>query len=721
MAELRVMQEKLLSLQRSVKFSMQAVSLLKRTGNSVRPGLPEEGTRLLEEAQNLLEEFTQLCSTGDEGFSEDPAAPETMGKCIDGDANGDMAPGAREGERRTPSSLALSKTSATGGKRLQENLAVDPDDITPETESHDGHVSCVPPTPSNDVVEYENEDRFEDAMSEFPDHMAMKIAPPVSPQPTNLSSTTKNHQRTTSFTPPISLPTSFISPSSAVKRRTISSSNSPQPESSNTAASQSPTLLKVPRKISPYVAASPPAPGPVDTDTTDGGRIGLVFGGGGVGDRDQGSGVGIEKSRGGEGVLDQSMVEFDSFLEGVSDQDLAKLDDEDKTVEGDGEPNENGVWGEEDEEEEGEEWWDGEAAKTLEEEAKDKGITNLFDPALLGCPPPKQEDIDLLKRRFGHSNFKPEQWKIIHSLVFQKRDNCAVLATGFGKSLCYQYPAVVSGGLVLVVSPLISLMEDQVSALRVKGIPAVFLGSAQEASASARGKIMKGEYRVVYVTPEYVSHNQSFIQELDKRVGIVAVAVDEAHCVSQWGHDFRADYRELGTLRNALPQVPFLALTATATPPVRRDICSSLHLRDPLISYTSFDRANLYLEVWSKSDNALTDLKPLMAATKTEKRVTYSFEGATIIYCPTRDTTSTIATLMKNVGVRCEAYHAGLSPDTRKSVHHKFLRDELQCIVATVAFGMGIDKPDIRTIIHYGAPKDIESYYQEIGRAGRDG
>ena len=287
--------------------------------------MPEEGTRLLEEAQNLLEEFTQLCSTGDEGFSEDPAAPETMGKCIDGDANGDMAPGAREGERRTPSSLALSKTSATGGKRLQENLAVDPDDITPETESHDGHVSCVPPTPNNDVVEYENEDRFEDAMSEFPDHVTMKIAPPVSPQPTNLSSTTKNHQRTTSFTPQISLPTSFISPSSAVKRRTISSSNSPQPESSNTAASQSPTLLKVPRKISPYVAASPPAPGPVDTDTTDGGWIGLVFGGGGVGDGDQGSGVGIEKSRGGEGVLDQSMVEFDSFLEGVSDQDLAKV------------------------------------------------------------------------------------------------------------------------------------------------------------------------------------------------------------------------------------------------------------------------------------------------------------------------------------------------------------------------------------------------------------
>jgi Werner syndrome ATP-dependent helicase len=196
--------------------------------------------------------------------------------------------------------------------------------------------------------------------------------------------------------------------------------------------------------------------------------------------------------------------------------------------------------------------------------------------------------------------------------------------------------------LYVIVSP------HPTSLHRVKGIPAVFLGSAQEASAATCGQIMKSEYRVVYVTPEYVSHSQSFIQEMDKRVGIVAVAVDEAHCVSQWGHDFRADYRELGKLRNVLPQVPFLALTATATPPVRRDICSSLHLRDPLISYTSFDRANLYLEVRSKSDDVLTDLKPLMAATKAGKRVTYSFEGATIIYCPTRDTTSTIATLMKS-------------------------------------------------------------------------
>ena len=289
--------------------------------------MPEEGTRLLEEAQNLLEEFTQLCSTGDDGFSEDPAAPETMDKCISGEANGDMAPGAREGERRTPSSLALSKTSATGGKRLQENLAVDPDDITPETESHDSHVRCVPPTPSNDVVEDENGDRFEDAVSEFPDHTVMKIAPPLqlSPQPTNLSSTTNNHQRTTSFTPPTSLPTSFTSPSYTVKPRTISSSNTPQPERSNTglpAASQSPTLLGDPRKISPYLP-SPPALGPVDTETTDGGRVGLVFGGGGVGDG-EGVGVAIEKSRG-EGVLERSMMEFDSFLEGVSGQDLAKV------------------------------------------------------------------------------------------------------------------------------------------------------------------------------------------------------------------------------------------------------------------------------------------------------------------------------------------------------------------------------------------------------------
>lgn len=349
--------------------------------------------------------------------------------------------------------------------------------------------------------------------------------------------------------------------------------------------------------------------------------------------------------------------------------------------------------------------------------------TDLFDPSVLGCPPPSEEHITNLKQSFGFSKFKPEQWRIIHSILFSKRDNCAIMATGFGKSLCYQYPAVYSGRLAVVVSPLISLMEDQVMALNVKGIKAVYLGSAQSDMATVLDDVMRGVYRLVYVTPEYITRNQRVLTEIESKVGISLVAIDEAHCVSQWGHDFRTDYRHLGDVRKSIPHIPILALTATATPPVQKDICSSLQLRNPLQTCTSFNRPNLYFEVNSRTVSILEDLKPVMLATKRtgNQRTVYGFGGATIVYCRTKQTTEEVFAVLKNAGVSCGKYHGGMSAHERKTTHHKFLRDELQCIVATVAFGMGIDKPDIRTIVHYGAPQDIETYYQEVGRAGRDG
>lgn len=331
-------------------------------------------------------------------------------------------------------------------------------------------------------------------------------------------------------------------------------------------------------------------------------------------------------------------------------------------------------------------------------------------------PSPNADQVFCLKTYFGHSSFKPVQWRVIHSVLEERRDNIVVMATGYGKSLCFQYPPVYAGGISFVISPLISLMEDQVLQLEMSNIPACFLGSAQ--SKNSLNEVESGKYRIVYLTPEFCSGNLKLLQRVEANIGITLIAVDEAHCISEWGHDFRNSYRTLSSLKTAFPLVPIVALTATAPPSIREDIIHCLKLKDPQVTCTGFDRPNLYLEVGRKTGSILQDIKQFLVK---EASSTWKFEGPTIIYCPSRKMAEQVTAELGKLELACGTYHAGMSIKSRREIHHRFMRDEIQCVIATIAFGMGINKADIRRVIHYGAPKEMESYYQEIGRAGRDG
>jgi ATP-dependent DNA helicase RecQ len=315
-----------------------------------------------------------------------------------------------------------------------------------------------------------------------------------------------------------------------------------------------------------------------------------------------------------------------------------------------------------------------------------------------------------LKKNFGYDAFRPLQEEIITDAL-AGRDVLTLMPTGGGKSICFQLPALLRRGLTIVVSPLIALMKDQVDALHASGIAATFLNSTldgDEARARFRG-LHRGEYRMLYLAPERLMLDGFIDRALNW--DIVQIAIDEAHCISEWGHDFRPEYRELKKLRRHLPDVPIMALTATATERVRSDILKQLKLNDPQCYVASFNRPNLNYRVLAKASPYEQTLGLLKARPN----------DSGIIYCASRKATESLAKKLQADGIEARAYHAGMEPADRARVQENFLRDDVRVITATIAFGMGINKPNVRFVVHYDLPKNLESYYQETGRAGRDG
>jgi ATP-dependent DNA helicase RecQ len=318
--------------------------------------------------------------------------------------------------------------------------------------------------------------------------------------------------------------------------------------------------------------------------------------------------------------------------------------------------------------------------------------------------------LPLLKQYFGFTSFRPLQEEIIRDSLAGK-DVFALLPTGGGKSLCFQLPALARDGLTVVVSPLIALMKDQVDALQAAGVAATFLNSslaAEESRKRLRG-LHQGEYRLLYVAPERLMLS-GFLSDLQKW-NVQLIAIDEAHCISEWGHDFRPEYRQISELRKLFPSVPFMALTATATGRVREDIITHLKLHEPKCYVASFNRPNLTYRVLAKN-KPFDQLFEFLCARPKESG---------IVYCLSRKGAESVAERLNENGIKAKPYHAGLTPKERSTHQELFLRDDVRVVCATIAFGMGINKPNVRFVVHYDLPKNIEGYYQETGRAGRDG